>query len=89
VTRKIWKVYKFASIGGNVSCEASLFEGKKVIEQKEVDAHCLACAKTEVMAETGIPADIRGWHMQGMCGSFLYSMRLAIDEGRNEGADLQ
>ena len=40
-------------------------------EYHEVKAHCLACAKNEVLLEYGGEVDLRGWHKQGTCGAFL------------------
>lgn len=53
-------------------------------EVRETGAHCLACAKVDIMMETGLPVDIRGWNKQGFCGTFLKASRVSIDEEYEE-----
>jgi hypothetical protein len=76
----IWRVY---DAGFDNYYAERVVKGKSV-EYRELDAHCKACAKSDLMAETGIPADIRGWTRQGMCGSFLKAMRATIEEEEEE-----
>ena len=40
-------------------------------EWHELTAHCLACAKMEILTEYGGKVDLRGWHKQGSCGVYL------------------
>lgn len=63
----IWRVY---DAGFSNSFFAEKVVGGRAVEHKNLHAHCLACAKTELMFETGEKVDIRGWHKQ-QCGSFL------------------
>ena len=59
-----------------------VFDDKgKVIDHVDMSAHCLACAKSDYMAKYGRLVDIRGWHKQGMCGTFLKSMRTTVEFG--------
>jgi len=52
-------------------------------EFREMSAHCLACAKSDVLARYGGSVDLRGWHKQGICGAFLKSMQIAVEsEGK-------
>jgi hypothetical protein len=55
-------------------------------DERDFSSHCLACAKAEIMMKTGEPADIRGWHMQGMCGSFLKAMSISLAQEDEDGA---
>lgn len=41
------------------------------LEHHELGAHCLACAKMEILVKYGGKVDNRGWHKQGDCGVFL------------------
>jgi len=43
-------------------------------ESHEARAHCLACVKAEILMEYGGKVDLRGWHKQGVCGSFLLAV---------------
>lgn len=53
-------------------------------EQREIKAHCLACAKVEILSQYGGEVDLRGWHKSGTCGSYLKSLAIAIkQEGEN------
>lgn len=77
----IWRIYDY---GFSNSYYAERVINKRAVDYKELSAHCLACAKTELMAETGEYADIRGWHTQGMCGSFLKAMHVSLLVGDYE-----
>lgn len=48
-------------------------------EYYEIHAHCLACAKIDILTEHGGEVDMRGWHNQGICGLLLKAME-SIDE---------
>lgn len=50
------------------------------LEQLEFSSHCLACAKVDVLAKRGGRVDLRGWHRQGICGSFLAAMAVTVEE---------
>lgn len=50
----------------------------------ETSAHCLACAKTEFMEETGKLVDIRGWHFQGQCGNMAKATHQALLQEREK-----
>ena len=52
-------------------------------ESHYVSAHCLACAKTEVLTHYGGKVDLRGWHQaDGLCGDFLLATQQAVNEGK-------
>ena len=73
MSKSIWRVYSYHGLGD--------YYAEHVVNgwaKKEISAHCLACAKTDLMAKTGELADIRGWHKQGVCGSFLKAMQTSI-----------
>lgn len=53
-------------------------------ETKYVNAHCLACAKSEVLARYGGKVDLRGWHRAGTCGFFLLAMQSGTDNEKEE-----
>lgn len=44
------------------------------LEHRYFSSHCLACAKSDVIAKYGGKVDTRGWHRQGLCGVFLLAM---------------
>ncbi len=71
----IWRVYD-----GGFDYYAELVIDGRATDYRDVSAHCKACAKSDLMAKTGIPADIRGWTWQGMCGAFLKAMRISLAE---------
>ena len=79
--KAIWRVYK-GPFSRDYSAERIV--SGRAVDYKELSAHCIACAKVEIMTKTGEPADIRGWQKQGMCGSFLKAMRISIDEEEKE-----
>ena len=60
------------------------YSASRIVDGKsqvvELSSHCLACAKTEIMAEYGGKVDTRGWHKQGMCGSFMMAMATLPEE---------
>jgi len=56
-------------------------------ERKEIKAHCLACAKAEILAQYGGEVDLRGWHLSGICGSFLKSMAIAVKQEEEDAED--
>jgi len=51
-----------------------------IIEWHEVSAHCLACAKNEILMEYGGKVDLRGWQKQGNCGFFLRVTASELEE---------
>jgi hypothetical protein len=53
-------------------------------EKQELSAHCLACAKSEVLARYGGNVDLRGWNKQGTCGAFLRAMQMTTDAEEDE-----
>lgn len=59
------------------------------LEWHEITAHCLACAKNEILMEYGGKVDLRGWHKQGSCGFFLRfsasTLELSPDKERERG----
>ena len=73
----IWRVY---SEGFNTYYAEKISPSGKMVEYIDsISAHCLTCAKTELMAKTGIVADIRGWHKaKSVCGGMAKAMQLAI-----------
>jgi hypothetical protein len=55
------------------------------LEMREVTAHCLACAKVEILTRYGGKVDLRGWHMaKGSCGAHLLVIQRAIEQGEDE-----
>ena len=50
------------------------------VETEYIHAHCLACAKADLLAEHGGRVDLRGWHKAGWCGSFLLAMANTEEE---------
>ena len=71
-----WDVYRY--MGGMYV--AIRIDGQEV---QSVDlpssTHCLACAKTSILAKRGGKVDLRGWHKQGYCGACLKAMQRAVD----------
>ena len=49
-------------------------------ESLNLHSHCLACAKSDIIAKRGGKVDTRGWHKQGTCGLFLLAMAGGKDE---------
>ena len=47
-------------------------------QEIEFRAHCLACAKVEILSKYGGRVDLRGWQRQGSCGMFLVAMQVAV-----------
>lgn len=71
----IWRVYQMSGFSRHYYAER-VIAGRSV-ETREMSAHCLACAKSELMANTGEKVDIRGWHKQ-QCGPFARAMAMTI-----------
>jgi hypothetical protein len=67
MTNARWRVSKMAP---RHYIAERVIDGKN--EWFELTAHCLACAKHEVLIRRGGIVDLRGWHKQGSCGSFLF-----------------
>ena len=70
----IWRVYD-AGFSGSFFAERVI--GGQAVETRNLSAHCLACAKSDLMAETGEKVDMRGWHKQ-KCGPFARAMATTI-----------
>lgn len=51
--------------------------GKREFEY--LSAHCLACAKADILAQCGGKVDLRGWHRQGNCGVWLVAMQTTVN----------
>ena len=47
------------------------------VETVELDSHCLACAKSDILAKYGGKVDLRGWH-KSRCGAFLLAMAYSV-----------
>lgn len=45
-----------------------------------IHAHCLACAKVDLLGRYGGTVDLRGTHLQGICGSFLQAIQSVVDQ---------
>lgn len=73
-----WFVYRY---GGN-SYEGTRSKDCKP-ERVTVNSHCYACAKADILAKYGGKVDLRGWHMQGLCGAYLKAMQRAVDSEQN------
>jgi hypothetical protein len=62
---------------------ADFYTAQRVVDKKletvYLKAHCLACAKTDLLAEHGGRVDLRGSHMS-LCGGFLLAMQKGVDE---------
>ena len=70
----IWRVYSQGF--NNYYAEKISPDGKRIESRDDISAHCLTCAKTELMIETGEIADIRGWHQtKGMCGAMAKAIQ--------------
>lgn len=63
--------------GGHSYTAERRVNGKR--ESHDVHSHCLACAKTDILAKYGGKVDTRGWQKQGSCGSVLASMQDGIN----------
>lgn len=48
-----------------------------ILETWYGNAHCLACAKSDLLAERGGRVDLRGWHLT-TCGVFMKVMQKEI-----------
>lgn len=57
------------------------------VESVEVRAHCLACAKVEILSRHGGYIDTRGWHKQGTCGAFMASFPQGDNQDANNERD--
>jgi hypothetical protein len=68
------------------SGSSKCFHAERVVngerEYHYFSAHCLACAKVEILMKYGGKVDLRGWQKQGGCGSFLKVTQGSVD---NEG----
>jgi hypothetical protein len=85
LSREKWYVFQEAGIGDFYYAER-IVDGE--YEQVYLSAHCLACAKADVLAKHGGRVDLRGWHKQGACGAFMRAMQIAVDqEEEDEPAD--
>lgn len=72
----VWRVYH---IGMSDYYAERTVDGKG--EYQELNAHCLACAKTEVLQKYGGRVDLRGWHKaDGMCGPMLLVTQQAVSQ---------
>lgn len=70
-----WYVYELVGLNS--------FEASRIVNGKQErwygSAHCVQCAKTELLAEHGGRVDLRGWHLSH-CGAFLKVMQAQIEE---------
>jgi hypothetical protein len=73
--RLSYRKWAVSSMGGDTFLGERIVDGKT--ESIEIRAHCLACAKAEILTRRGGEVDTRGWHNQGVCGSFLKAARIA------------
>lgn len=81
LSREKWAVFS-ESPGGQSYYAERYVNGE--LEQRYVSAHCLACAKTEVLSRYGGQVDLRGWHMAAsMCGAFLRATAKAVDDEKD------
>ncbi|RJR12445.1 hypothetical protein C4588_02085 [Candidatus Parcubacteria bacterium] len=71
-----WRVIP-TGLSGNYIAERYVDEK---VEYYEIRAHCLACAKTEVLMKRGGKVDTRGWYLQGMCGAFMKGTNDQLEE---------
>jgi len=74
LARDKWRVYDDGF--NSFYAERTLPDGSQ--ETHYFNAHCLACAKVEILATYGGRVDLRG-HSNTACGIFLLAMQLAID----------
>ena len=75
--RLSYEKWSVADLGINSYYAERMVNGKSQTEY--ISAHCLACAKSDVLARFGGQVDTRGWHMQGSCGSFLKTRVTSVD----------
>jgi hypothetical protein len=80
--RLTYEKWTVIHIGGQSYCAERIVES--IAEIKYINSHCLACAKADVLSKFGGEVDMRGWHLQGICGTFLKSMSSVIEEENNE-----
>lgn len=80
----IWRVYPEAFLNSYYA-EKIAPDGKMLEYRDSISAHCLTCAKTELMVETGEIADIRGWHKvtKNMCGGMAKATQVGNLEDIN------
>jgi hypothetical protein len=78
LARDKWRVYDEGF--NSFYAERTLPDGKQ--ETHYFNAHCLACAKVEILAQYGGLVDLRGHH-NNACGVFLLAMQQAVNaEGK-------
>lgn len=70
-----------SDMGGNFYLAERTIDGKS--EQVEFSAHCLSCAKNDILAKRGGQVDLRGTHLT-ICGAFARSMQFTVLEEENE-----
>lgn len=70
--------WSFMDMGAGFFVAERIVNGES--EQKNIKAHCLACAKSDILAKYGGQVDIRGWQKQGTCGLFLKAMSLGDND---------
>ena len=71
-----WYVYRDMP-GSDFFTAERWIDGKS--QREHISTHCMACAKTEILAMFGGKVDTRGWHKQGLCGAFLRGMADTVD----------
>lgn len=68
---------------------SSFFYAERIIDGEReyhyVSCHCLACAKADVLSKYGGRVDLRGWHKQGICGSFLAAIQRTVEQEERNG----
>ncbi len=77
LARDKWRVY--AEGMNSFYAERALPDGSQEVHY--FNAHCLACAKVEVLTHWGGHVDLRGHH-KSACGTFLLAMQLAVNTER-------
>ena len=57
------------------------------LESREVSAHCLACAKVEILTRYGGKVDLRGWHRaHDTCGFYLLAVQRGMEADESSPA---
>ena len=79
--RPAYDCWSFHKTGDHYTAER-IVDGKNEVYDIG-NCHCLACAKTKVLATRGGRVDLRGSHLAGMCGSFLQATAAALEDEKN------
>ena len=82
--KDVWSVSGFGHGSQDFYAERIRPDGTR--EYHDVHAHCLQCAKAEVLMKYGGRVDLRGWHLT-TCGTFLYAVAHAPPDEKDAEVD--